>query len=440
MFLFLFQFLMRYLGELVGKGLSNWVIIQLITLNLSWMFVLAVPMGVLFSTLMSFGNLSANYEITIIKASGGGLMKMMLPVIFFGILLTGFLFWFNDNVLPETNHQAKVLLNDITRKKPTFSIEAGQFSTQLEGCTILARSIDSISGMLKGVTIYDNTRGNKTNVISADTGTIEFSPDYTKLIMLLYSGEIHQIMPLTVRDYNRINFKKYKFITNASGFAFERSSEGMVSRGDREMRISDMKKIINEADKNANAATKRIQTQIEKHYEFLNGKSGEGDLTVFSRDIHTPAKTQELRHAQQRIEFLKTTVASDLMQKQDYNLRAQEYWIEVQKKYSIPFACLIFVLIGAPLGIMTKGGNFGISAAISLGFYVFYWACLIGGEKLGDRGLLPPFISMWGGNFLIALIGIVLTIRVNNESVRFPGARLIANIQSRLIKYLSKAK
>ena len=126
MFLFLFQFLMRYLGELVGKGLSNWVIIQLITLNLSWMFVLAVPMGVLFSTLMSFGNLSANYEITIIKASGGGLMKMMLPVIFFGILLTGFLFWFNDNVLPETNHQAKVLLNDITRKKPTFSIEIGR--------------------------------------------------------------------------------------------------------------------------------------------------------------------------------------------------------------------------------------------------------------------------------------------------------------------------
>jgi len=224
-----------------------------------------------------------------------------------------------------------------------------------------------------------------------------------------------------MKDYHRINFKTYQFITNASGFAFERSSEGMVSRGDRELKISDMKKIVNEAYKSAGMADQRIQTQLIKHYDFLNGKSGEGDFANFRYDAGSLIPVQNLRLFMQRVEFLKQTIFSDASQKQDFINRAQEYMVEIQKKYSIPFACLIFVLIGCPLGIMTKGGNFGISAAISLGFYVFYWACLIGGEKLGDRGIISPFLAMWGGNFIIALIGIILTIRVNNETVRMPG-------------------
>ncbi|MBL7974987.1 MAG: LptF/LptG family permease, partial [Candidatus Kapabacteria bacterium] len=154
MFLFLMQFVLQKIDQLVGKGLSTWVIIQLITLNLSWMLVLAVPMGVLFSTLMAFGSMSGASEVTIMKASGSGLIRMMFPVIILGAGLTYFMFWFNDSVLPDTNHQAKLLLMDIGRKKPMFNLEQGQFSTQLEGYTILARSLDSSNGLLRGVTIY----------------------------------------------------------------------------------------------------------------------------------------------------------------------------------------------------------------------------------------------------------------------------------------------
>ncbi|MGB9913489.1 MAG: LptF/LptG family permease, partial [Candidatus Kapaibacteriota bacterium] len=125
-FLFLFQLLMRDLDKLVGKGLSVWVIIQLITLNLAWMIVLAVPMGVLFSTLMTFGNLSSTFEITAMKSGGASFYQLISPVVFISTLLFGFLVWFNDKVLPEANHQAKILLFDINRKKPTFSLESGQ--------------------------------------------------------------------------------------------------------------------------------------------------------------------------------------------------------------------------------------------------------------------------------------------------------------------------
>jgi lipopolysaccharide export system permease protein len=237
-FLFLFQFLVNHLNRFLGKGLSYWIIFQLIGYNLSWMFVFSIPIGILFGTLMAFGNLASNQEITVIKSGGMSLIKMMYPLIILGIFAGIFLYWFNDNILPETNHKAKVLLNDVTRKKPTFSIEAGQFSTDLEGYTILARAIDSTNGMLKGVTIYDNTRGMKINLVSADTGTIEFSADFTKFIIFLRHGEIHQIIPNKAVNFRKILFERYQIVVPAVGFAFERTNENMISRGDRELRIS----------------------------------------------------------------------------------------------------------------------------------------------------------------------------------------------------------
>ena len=170
LFLFLLQFLMNNLDKLLGKGLDNGIIVQVILLSLAWMVVLAVPMGVLFSTLMAFGSMSAAQELTIIKSGGRSLWRMMAPLIMIGSLLFYGMYWFNDKILPESNHQFKILMQDIQRKKPTFSIEAGQFVTQLEGYTILARHIDSATRTLYGVTIYDNGQSSRLNVLSADTG------------------------------------------------------------------------------------------------------------------------------------------------------------------------------------------------------------------------------------------------------------------------------
>ena len=431
MFLFMFQFILKYIDQLVGKGLSEWVIIQLIAYNLSWMLVLAVPMGVLFSTLMAFGGLSASQEVTIIKASGGSLIRMMIPVLFMGALTTLFVFWFNDAILPEANHRAKALMNDITRKKPTFSIEAGQFSAQLEGVTILARSVDSLNGTLKGVTIYDNRNREMQNIISADTGKIEFTYDQSKLLMNLTNGEVHQLMKDEVKNYRIINFKTYQIVIGADGFAFDRSSLDMISRGDREMRIKDMQIIVNEANRNSDTIENKIQKSIKRHFDYV---SGTGRITEGMMD-EPPAQSRSvaLRSAQQRISFISSSLKTELGRKEDYLLKAEQYDVEIQKKYAIPFACFIFVLIGCPLGIITRGGNFGFSAAISLAFYVFYWACLMGGEKLADRGYLSAVISMWLGNFLIGMIGILLVIKVNNESFRFPGARALQ-------KYLASFK
>jgi len=423
-FLFLMQFLMKYLDRLVGKGIDTWVIIQLIVFNIAWMVVLAAPMGVLFSTLMAFGNLSSNHEITIIKASGGSLIRMMLPIIIVASLLTIALFWFNDRVLPETNLCAKTLMGDISRTKPTFMLESGQFSSEIEGYTIIARHVDSLSGLLRGITIYDISAMSSRNIISADSGTLNFTADYSKLILKLRSGEIHQLFSGRADNYKIVEFQDYQIMMNASGFNFQRSAIDASNRGDREMRISDMQKIVDESLKYVEIARKNKEKTINAHLDYilknkLPEESGEARVVSSSYSYVDTSWQARVSRITQRLNFLVSSIKSDSYAERDYKLRAEQYLVEIYKKYAIPFACFIFVFVGCPLGIIAKRGNFGVSAAISLGFYIFYWACLIGGEKLADRGYIAPWLAMWAGNIIIGILGILLTLKINFESFEF---------------------
>ncbi|MBI3260067.1 MAG: LptF/LptG family permease [Ignavibacteriae bacterium] len=407
MFLFLMQFLMNNLDKLMGKGLEPLVILQVIALSLAWMVVLAVPMGVLFSTLMAFGGMSAAQEITIIKASGGGLVRMMLPVVLFGAAIFYGMYRFNDDILPDSNHRFKILMQDIQRKKPTFAIEAGQFSTQLEGYTILSRQVDSVTRSLKGVTIYDNLRQNQMNVVSAETGEISFSQDFSKLIVVLHNGEIHQFFRQTPADFRKITFIKHQITIDARDFAFSRSDEKVFSRGDREMRIKDMQAVVRVADSSSRNLDSIFRIQAQNHLNYVAVKD--------TSKIDSSRKTI-LEHVENRISIFRATIESQSFQRGEYDAQVRKYSVEIDKKYSIPFACFVFVFIGCPLGVMSKRGNFGISAAISLGFYVLYWACLIGGEKLADRDVISPALGMWMGNIIIGSLGLVLTFRMSNES------------------------
>lgn len=445
-FIFLMQFIMNFLDQLVGKGLDTALILELITYNIAWMLVLAAPMGVLFSTLLSFGSMSAAHEITIIKASGGSFLKMMSPVIIAGFLLSILLFWFNDAILPDANHNARLLMSDIQRKKPTFALESGQFSSQLEGYTILARSVDSATGLIRGITIYDMSQLQKRNIISADTAYLKFSDDYRSLILDLYHGEIHQLSPNNTDNYRIVKYDKYKIALPASGFALEQSSADFVAKGDRELDINDMQQIVDTARANkrnfmlkADSSMKNLITNyiygknnnlqnlhLERDIEHnMNGRIvNQSKQQMIANSLDT-AKNTMLNKIMNRINIDKSFIQGQIDQAKFYDSKIEQYQVEIYKKYAIPFACLIFVFVGSPLGIITKGGNFGISSGISLVFYVIYWISLIGGEKLADRGILEPWLAMWLGNIIIGLLGLILTLRVNYESLSFLDIRNI---------------
>lgn len=464
------QFLIRYLDELLGKGLSEWVILQLIAYNIAWMTVLAVPLGVLFATLLSFGNLSSTYEIAVMKAGGAGLFRLMRPSLFMGIGLTLGLFWFNDQVLPDTNHKAKVLMSDIQRTRPTFALSSGKFSMDLYGYTIYARQIDSLSGVMNNITIYDYSQSNQMNIVNADSGTLNFTPDYNKMVLHLYKGEIHQSQNRIVRNYKKVNFEEYIVPIEASGFGFSKSEDGVMSRGQREMNIADMSKIRDESLNRAKVYEKQMKEEISKHLDYLfKGEKVVPNVTQSNEQTHSQAtitlnsnrnqlnntklrteentqlfnklnqenklnienqavsqntnqsndKRQQYLNLINKLSLLSSTLNNNEGQYTNNVLFASEYEVEIQKKYAIPFACFVFVLVGCPLGIRSKGGNIGISAVFTLGFYVIYWACLIGGEALADKGKISPFLGMWLGNIVLSSFGIILFFKVNNEAFTF---------------------
>jgi lipopolysaccharide export system permease protein len=412
MFIFLLQFVMKFIDQLVGKGLTGWVIIELVLLNLSWMLVLAVPMSVLVAILMAFGELSSNNEVTAMKAGGVSIYRMMAPVFVAGTVVALIMVWFNNSVLPETNHRLKALTTDIRRKKPTIALVNGVFSQDLPGYSMLVRKTSEKSNDLEGLTLYDYTNPTKNIVITAERGAISFSPDFRKIIMMLYRGEIHELDMQERAGYRKVRFEKHRIAMDVEGFDFERSATSAFTRGDRELSAPEMLGVVDSLSLILHQQNAELEQLMSRE---MNGALAGSWTTALSGPAIPagPEPTTTLIRAR----TLSSALATGSFRIEAFERQIDQYWVEIHKKYAIPAACIIFVLVGAPLGIMARRGGFGIAATLSLGFFVLYWAFLIGGEKLADRNILSPFWGMWGANILIGAMGMYLTFKVGRETI-----------------------
>lgn len=394
--------------RLIGKGLSAWVIIQLITYSLAWIVALVVPMAVLIATLMAFGSMSQNNEIAILKATGVSLYKMMIPPLLGSIVVALFLVHFNNNIYPDANHAARLLLEDISRKKPTLSLVPGVFSQEVPNYSILAREIDQTNNQLKQITIYDYSNRPKVNIVTASTGQIYFSANQKKLIMDLRNGEIHESDNTEQNSYRRLRFERHKIAMPAEQFTFEQSAPG-GQRYEREIGASQLKVLVDSLEVIRADYFKEYYSKIISLADSKNGNSNIKQ-TVFPGQFVFIKSQQKIRSDESSI--------LDVLNRMEYNNdQIDQYWVEIHKKYSLPFACIVFVLIGAPLGTMMRRGGFGMAAGMSLIFFLVYWAFLIGGEKFADRGLLSPFLGIWSANIFLGILGIFLMIKSAREKV-----------------------
>jgi len=406
----LLQFLMKFADRLVGKGLDLWLIIQLIAYNLSWMLVLVIPMATLVAALMTYGSLSQNNEVTIIKSSGASLYRMMSASFIASIIVAYLLFLFNNEILPDANHQAKILMSDISRKKPTLSLEQGFFSQEVSNYAILVREIDEQKNELSQVTIYDYTNPAKINVVTAEKGIIFFSYDQKNLIMDLRNGEIHESDIKETGLYRKLVFEKHRITMDAEQFSFNQSQGGL--RGERELRVERMRAIVDSIKLNREKYFADFEKEVNKYFFKDTAYT-----TVFSTVNTRQMDALIYVRVQDRIKTAKNVVISHMKRFEWSNREIEKFEVEIYKKYAIPAACIVFMLIGAPLGIMVRKGGFGVAASISLFLFLIYWAFLIGGEKLAERGVFSPIIGMWAANIFLGIIGIILLIRTNRETV-----------------------
>ena len=451
--IWILNLLFKELNRILSKGLPPLVVAEFFALNLAWIVALTVPMATLISTLMAFGRLSADNEITAIKANGISLYRILAPVLVAAMLLSFFLVWFNNNVLPEVNHRLATLLRDIAQKKPTLNIEPGIWYDELEPYGLIVSSLEDSAGVSKvtDVLIRDNSNADIMNVITARRGIIRTNKTAGFLELVLFEGEIQQINIRKMEEFQRLAFPDSHIVRIDILDHFLKRSESSY-RSDREKSTQQLRAEIADAEaemaEKQRAMTLLAAIQFNKYFGASLGLPlpSPADSTILKQLLlqsthnwrlrsgqnHTPAvRTKSAEKAddfysnkflQNRVISEQRSVHADMRnhfnQTKSLRNRINRYQVEVQKKYSIPVACIVFVLIGAPLGIKARKGGLGMGSGVSLFFFLIYWASLIGGEDLADRGIISPFLAMWLANIIVGGAGLyVLYITVTEKEL-----------------------
>lgn len=422
--IFLLNIVFRDLGRMLSRGISFWTFMEFLGLNMAWIMALAIPMAVLVSSLVTFGKMSADNEITAIKASGISVLQLLSPGLIAASILTFGLIYYNNTVLPEFNHQARLLTEDIYRKKPTIRIEPGLVYTEIPNINLLSKTIieEGDSSRLESVIIDDLSFQDKRRTILAKQGVLKFDMIADRLFLDLYDGEIHEIDNTDFNEYRILRFQHHRMNIEIPGLSLKRSQSG--SRGDREKSVEMMEKDITNHKKSILEREEKISLLIEQQLkEILDVSLMRQEVPTVSNGAGVPdfnvlnSKTAN-QIAHNKLKSFRNQISMETRLIQNYRKSINGLNVEIQKKYSIPVACIIFVLVGAPLGILTRKGNLGVAGGISILFFLLYWVFLIEGEVLADREIISPVVAMWAANLIVGSLALILVF-ISINDIRF---------------------
>lgn len=439
MFLLLMQFLILYIDLLIGKGLSLGIILELIVTNLASMIVLAVPMAVLVASLMAYGKITELNELTAIRAAGINPIHIINPVLVTAVLLSAFLMWFSNDILPDANQRARSLFIDIRLKKPGFDLKENEFYEGIDDYTFLVKEITNESDSLHNVTIYQHpSRERKEAYIKAKKGQLESEQNGQTLTLFLRDGSVLRKLDrrnkkgTLVDVFEETKFDRYRISFDLSDLAFSRSNPADRSRNDRTMNIQAMSSVVDSLKNQISKQLEHIQENKNYIYPTLSKrntgekKESESLNSVDSTNIPYYSQYVALQQLQSKNEQIKLHDIG-LMKLRNYNSfiddvasdtewrleKIAQYLVEIHKKFSIPIACIVFVLLGAPIGMYTKKGNLGYAALIGTVFLTFYWISIIQGEKMADRLFISPFTGMWLSDIVLGIVGLILVINIS---------------------------
>jgi len=433
-FVFIMDFIIRFIDQFLSKGVAFLVVMQTFVLSLGHMFALIIPMAVLPATLMTFGNFAGENEITAMRATGLSLYRMILPGSLAALLLSIALVFYNNMVLPESNHKLMNLMIDINKKQPTMELQENRFIDDLKGYTIYFEEKDDRTGAIKDVQIFKHNKKGLPTSIVAERGRLSFMNAESILKLELFRGEIHEL-PGNKRDrstYRKTRFESYTLHIRDVDRSLQRTER--TYRGDREMSVSMMQAKI--AQLQADVALSYIKVnekataRVDRTFRLLDREYRRRLYSVADTSAAAAADpvrrgpvaariaggTRNNTPAKSRDEFVtRQEIETQLNRRTSYERQVDRYRVEIHKKYSIPFACLIFVLVGSPLAI--RMGRSGMNTAIGLSilFFLVYYVFLIGGEKMADRGLVAPAVAMWAPNVIFGVLALFLLRKAARE-------------------------
>jgi len=427
-FILLTHTLLKYLDDIIGKDLGTSVLLQLLFYFSVLIVPVSLPLAVLLSSLMTYGNLGEHHELTAIKASGIALTRILRPVLLLTVALAVGAFWFNETIVPRANLNAYSLLWDVRQQKLALDIREGVFYSGIPGYTIKVDKKTGANGdRLHGVMIYDHTQksGNAT-VMLADSGRMftRFNGGY--LGLELFHGHNYVEQPDS-RDRAGASFVRQGFDHNIitfslSSFSLGHTKKELFQQNRMMLNIPQLHFATDSVQKKLHVEEQQVPRALNSYYTYLRfdtvgrAASLRSEKLKVSEGKLPPLSALVLQQANNRVHNLRAFANSTADRLNEYARNSALFRIEVYRKYSQSMAVLLMFLIGAPLGSIIKKGGLGVPILVSILFFIIYYVLSIMGEKYGREFVMPVGIGMWMSNLVLLPAGLFFLYQAYNDS------------------------
>ncbi len=429
-------FLFKYVDDLIGKGFEWYVIAELMMYASASNVAMALPLAILLSSIMTFGNLGENYELVAIKSAGVSLRKAMQPLFVLIVALALASFFFSDYMLPKANLKYGSLLYDVRNKKLSFLIKPGVFNNSIPGYSMrVERKGEGAIDSLYGIMIYDHSTGSGVpQIIMAEKGKMSKTSDGNYMVLNLVNGVRYQESASNNGAYNpRQSFTRMRFKQTEVKFDFS-SFKDMARTNEQSFKnnapMLNRKELIQRQDslvKNLDSLGKALKANAQYYFKQNNYVKGYTKTKVSAQNIkgniinYIPKaqRVQALQIAYDQVDALKQTINGQLT---DYDFKSKEVLraqIEYQRKYTLAVSCLLLFFIGAPLGAIIRKGGLGLPVVIAVIFFLFYHIISTVAEKSAKEGSLDPVAGIWMAVIVLTPVGIFLTYKATVDSALF---------------------
>ncbi|MBL7774060.1 MAG: LptF/LptG family permease [Chitinophagaceae bacterium] len=428
-FIFIMQFMWLWIDEFIGKGLEVLVIMQFIGLLSLTLVPIALPLGILFSAIMTYGKLGETTELVAIKSAGISVAKFTRPLFWFVLLLTIGSFLFNNHVIPAAQLKFTRLLNDISEKKPVVVIKPGKFYKDIPNYTIYISSKESDNKTVHDIKIYDHTDAKGNNKLTmAKTGKMYVSDDKRYLIFELQDGWRYETRePSNKNDFEqiRLGFKYWKKVFDLSSFKMPKTDESYYKNLRAVMSAQQIYKQIDTSKIKLNRLylsnkelfypnmyvmrrdTMRIKDTLSK---TISRKD-----SMFRR-IPSELKSRVLTSAEINMRSVKSMLEIARQNEKLQIMNLTEFRVEFNKRFNLPLACLLLFVIGAALGSIIRKGGLGLPFIVAVSFFIVYYFLNAVGENMAKEQVVPVLIGLWTPSFMLAIIGAFLMYHANTDS------------------------
>ena len=429
-FVLMMQGLWKYLDDLVGKGLDFYTIGQFLWYVSASMLTLAMPIAILISSIMTFGNLGESFELVAIKSSGISLLRFMRPLIWVAVLFCGITFLFANYVIPYANLKFIALYNDIYYKKPAFDLKEGIFFTYIPNYAIKAGKKDPDGKTIHDVLIYEQTNPLQNNCIAAQTGVMTVSSDKKFLEFNLKNGTRYQengLMTDTATEFIRLGFTSFKKLLDLSSLQKQNTNDSVYRNNYKMLSAGQINSSLDSLYKLNDSLTVRTDRMLVTAMPFAAVQdsfrkkmpAAKTKLNSFDSIIPDSARFMVLDAAIAIATRMKFGLESANAELENRKTEIRNHKIEWHRKFSLSMACFVLFFIGAPLGSIIRKGGLGMPLVVAIIFFLLFHLLNMFGEKFVKESMLPPYIGMWLAVLVLTPVGIFLTYKAMHDSQLF---------------------